>query len=110
MKIVLLLSLVSLSYSLLTPQKSRSFRSSLNLAPIVPPSNDATSVSKDSITSVMNKFEIAPASTLLPLATLLMPLQDVLAKGGEYGILEGRIGSMMHPLTMFALFATSLYR
>eukprot|EP00607_Mallomonas_marina_P001051 CAMPEP_0182427588 /NCGR_PEP_ID=MMETSP1167-20130531/18803_1 /TAXON_ID=2988 /ORGANISM="Mallomonas Sp, Strain CCMP3275" /LENGTH=252 /DNA_ID=CAMNT_0024609923 /DNA_START=240 /DNA_END=998 /DNA_ORIENTATION=+ len=34
---------------------------------------------------------------------------DVLAKGGEYGILEGRTAALVHPLTMSILFVASLY-
>lgn len=40
---------------------------------------------------------------------IIFPIQDAFAKGGEYGILEGRTASMLHPLTMLALFATSIY-
>jgi len=43
------------------------------------------------------------------LVSNFMPLEPANAKGGEYGAWEGRIASMMHPMTMSALFLTSLY-
>ena len=46
---------------------------------------------------------------LAPLATMLLPVQAAYAKDGAYGILEGRIASLMHPTTMALLFLTSLY-
>ena len=55
-----------------------------------------------------DSFKLNPA-TLAPLATVLLPLQSAYAKGGEYGIFEGRTASLMHPITMAALFFTSLY-
>lgn len=45
-------------------------------------------------------------AVLIPLL-LLMPWQA--AEANEYGILAGRTASMIHPLTNFALFATSIY-
>ena len=48
-------------------------------------------------------------SATVAASALLIPTQDAFAKGGEYGILEGRTGSMAHPITMFALFGTSIY-
>lgn len=35
--------------------------------------------------------------------------QDAYAVGGEYGILEGRILSLVHPVVMLALFAATGY-
>ena len=46
---------------------------------------------------------------ILALGILLMPCSEAFAKDGAYGIFEGRTASMLHPVTMFALFATSLY-
>eukprot|EP01036_Dinobryon_divergens_P028693 gene28693-37681_t len=45
----------------------------------------------------------------ITIAALLFPLQDVAADAGSYGVLAGRTASMLHPITNFALFATSLY-
>ena len=45
----------------------------------------------------------------IAIATLLFPLQEVVADAGSYGVLAGRTASMLHPMTNFALFATSLY-
>lgn len=116
MKFQLLLTLLPLSASFLAPPKARSFHLVLNSSPVLPPSsnqpflNENENENEDSITSIMNQFETAPISALLPFAALLVPFQEVMAKGGEYGILEGRIGSMLHPVTMLLLFATSLHR
>ena len=49
------------------------------------------------------------AAATAAVSALLVPTQEAFAKGGEYGILEGRTGSMAHPITMFALFGTSIY-
>lgn len=35
--------------------------------------------------------------------------QDAYAAGGEYGILEGRIFSLIHPVVMFSLFVATGY-
>ena len=40
---------------------------------------------------------------------LLLPMQDAVAGGAEYGIFAGRTASMLHPVTMLLLFGTSLY-
>jgi hypothetical protein len=58
--------------------------------------------------SSKHDFSISPA-TAVSIITLFAPLQEAYAKGGEYGIFEGRIASMAHPFTMFALLATSVY-
>ena len=59
------------------------------------------------------KAQNVPPSSItaatIGMSSLLVPTQEAFAKGGEYGILEGRIGSMAHPITMFALFGTSIY-
>ena len=63
-----------------------------------------------SISSPISASSAKAASiTAAAAAALLLPTQEAFAKGGEYGILEGRIGSMAHPIVMFALFATSIY-
>jgi hypothetical protein len=59
--------------------------------------------------TLLQSAEGKGALMMLPVLTLLFPVQEAIAKGGEYGILEGRLGSMMHPLTMGLLFVTSLY-
>ena len=53
-------------------------------------------------------FNIHPA-LLLSALTLLVPLEDASAAGGAYGIFEGKLASMAHPVTMLALFGTSVY-
>ena len=56
-----------------------------------------------------NIFDTKPATMSAVFTALLVPTQEVWAKGGEYGLLEGRTASLMHPITMFALFGTSVY-
>ena len=53
-------------------------------------------------------FQIHPA-LLLSALTLLVPLEDASAAGGAYGVFEGKLASMAHPVTMLALFGTSVY-
>lgn len=53
-------------------------------------------------------FRIHPALILSAL-TLLVPLEDASAAGGAYGVFEGKLASMAHPVTMLALFGTSVY-
>jgi len=48
-------------------------------------------------------------SVVTTLSMLLLPTQAAFAGGSEYGILAGRTGSMLHPVTMLLLFGTSLY-
>ena len=55
-----------------------------------------------------NEFNIHPALILSAL-TLLVPLEDASAAGGAYGVFEGKLASMAHPVTMLALFGTSVY-
>lgn len=58
------------------------------------------------------KHELAGA-TLFGAAGLLTPLlldvENAMAQKGEYGIVEGRIASMTHPVLMFFLFGASVY-
>lgn len=51
---------------------------------------------------------IALMSTIIAATALMLP-ENAFAKGGEYGILEGRTASMLHPVTMLMLFCTSVY-
>lgn len=63
--------------------------------------------------SVESAFDMPSISiesaSLASLATLLLPLQNAWAGENAYGILAGRTASMLHPVTMLLLFATSLY-
>ncbi len=43
------------------------------------------------------------------LAPLVLDSSAALAKGREYGIIEGQIFSLMHPAIMFFLFGSSVY-
>jgi hypothetical protein len=45
----------------------------------------------------------------VPLLSLFIPIQDAIAQGGKFVVLEGRIASMLHPVTMLVLFGTSLF-
>jgi hypothetical protein len=40
---------------------------------------------------------------------LLAPVEGAMAAAGDYGLLAGRTASMLHPITMFLLFGTSIY-
>lgn len=62
---------------------------------------------KDNVNTEEN-FQIHPALILSAL-TLLVPLEDASAQGGAYGVFEGKLASMAHPVTMLALFGTSIY-
>lgn len=62
---------------------------------------------KDNVNTEEN-FQIHPALILSAL-TLLVPLEDASAAGGAYGVFEGKLASMAHPVTMLALFGTSVY-
>lgn len=55
----------------------------------------------------LSSFELPSSALLISLSTLLIPYQDAMAN--EYGILAGRTGSMLHPVTMLMLFLTSIY-
>lgn len=43
------------------------------------------------------------------LTPILLDVQNALAQKGEYGIVEGRIASMTHPVLMGFLFGASVY-
>mmetsp|Transcript_20399 Transcript_20399/g.19716 ORF Transcript_20399/g.19716 Transcript_20399/m.19716 type:complete len:315 (+) Transcript_20399:58-1002(+) len=49
------------------------------------------------------------SAVLLSAISLLIPFEDANAAGGAYGVFEGKLASMAHPVTMLALFGTSLY-
>jgi len=51
--------------------------------------------------------EMKAMALLGALATVFLPVEGAFAN--EYGIFAGRTASMLHPVTMFALFATSVY-
>ena len=53
--------------------------------------------------------DVPLTTAFISMASLLLPIEEAVAKDGAYGILEGRTASMMHPLTMLALFGTSIY-
>jgi Protein of unknown function (DUF4079) len=63
-------------------------------------SNENSESTKDSI--------LLPALALSALS-LLIPVEDAHAQGGAYGVFEGKLASMAHPVTMLALFGTSVY-
>ena len=50
----------------------------------------------------MNAKALAQASALM--LPLLLNAGEAAAKGGEYGVLEGRTFAFVHPITMGALF------
>lgn len=57
-----------------------------------------------------NKVTKASLSVLSSLTLpLLLPAQEAVAKGGEYGLLEGRSFALVHPLSMFVLFTLTAW-
>ena len=60
------------------------------------------------MTSDSNDMQVA-AALMTAMMTVFLPLDDAMAANGAYGIFENRAASMMHPLTMAALFFTSMY-
>lgn len=46
---------------------------------------------------------------ILPVFAMFLSAEPAFADASQYGVLAGRTASMMHPITNFALFATSLY-
>jgi hypothetical protein len=57
-----------------------------------------------------NNNSLKSLITIPTFVALLSPIKEAFATEGAYGIFEGRTASMLHPLTMLALFATSMYR
>lgn len=54
-------------------------------------------------------FQRALLTATAGLTPFLLSVQDAYAAGGEYGILEGRIFSLIHPVVMFSLFVATGY-
>lgn len=50
---------------------------------------------------------LAQAAALL--GPLVLGASDAMAKGGEYGVLEGRTFAFIHPIVMGVLFLTTAY-
>ena len=68
----------------------------------------------DVLTAAMssnNQINLQSFSVLLvPIIAFFLSMPEpAIADASQYGILAGRTASMMHPITNFALFATSLY-
>lgn len=66
------------------------------------------------VSSVSEGSEQAEAVTSLAAllglgAVMLLPVQEAVAGGSEYGIFAGRTASLLHPVTMLLLFGTSVY-
>lgn len=54
-------------------------------------------------------FNIINPAIILSVMSLLIPVESATAAGGAYGVFEGKLASMAHPVTMLALFTTSVY-
>ena len=67
---------------------------------------DVASQAPTSTSMEFTKFELAAASIA---GSLLIPAGDAMAKGGEFGIIEGRSVALLHPLGMALLFGTTVY-
>ncbi|CAI5485328.1 unnamed protein product [Closterium sp. Naga37s-1] len=54
----------------------------------------------------LEKATLMSAAAMTP---LLLNVQDAMAAGGEFGLLEGRTAALVHPFVMGGLFFTTLY-
>jgi len=95
--------------SLVSSRNRFSFRASFH-----PDSLDRTDVpaaifdKSNELSAENSKFnDFIPVASAATLISALMYSEPAIAN--EYGILAGRTASMIHPLTNFALFATSIY-
>ena len=105
MKLLLALLPLCASLKVMTLRSSKSNPFVLNSI-----NNNNNDLDVDETTSFRkNKFDFSNILMTSTALSLLMPVQEAFAIGGEYGLLEGRIGSMLHPFTMLALFGTSVY-
>merc|ERR1719487_14486 len=52
--------------------------------------------------------DAAAAATAAAVASSLLAPEAALAKGGEYGVVEGKVVSLIHPLVMGSVFLCSL--
>mmetsp|Transcript_18939 Transcript_18939/g.22669 ORF Transcript_18939/g.22669 Transcript_18939/m.22669 type:complete len:325 (+) Transcript_18939:79-1053(+) len=63
--------------------------------------------------STEEKFQLLEGRMFLALTALssgfFLPVEEAAAKGGEYGILEGRTAALLHPAIFGVLFTASLY-
>lgn len=68
--------------------------------------NDDVAETTQSASFFLQRALLTASATVTP---FLLSAQDAYAVGGEYGILEGRILSLVHPVVMLALFAATGY-
>ena len=65
------------------------------------------------IPGINNNGDMMDLKSLAPVAAFLAPLflaaDDAAAKGGEWGVLEGRTFAFVHPIVMGTLFLTTAY-
>lgn len=66
----------------------------------------SSSAGKNSTLSMMNDMMLMSAAAATP---FLLDVDSAMAKGREFGIVEGRIFSLMHPAVMGAFFFGSLW-
>ena len=79
------------SYTSSSTLSAKSFSSDRSYDPL---NLAAAEDSSSKTTKINNNLALTAA-----VAALLVPTQDAWAKGGEYGLLEGRTASLMHPAT-----------
>lgn len=62
---------------------------------------------------IQDQHSLSLLQSLLPAvlsaAAVFSPVEDAMAAAADYGVLAGRTGSMLHPITMLLLFGTSVY-
>lgn len=75
---------------------------------LMPSSFEPPGAETKQLTMKTPEFHINPSGLLFLLPAIFMSLEPAVADS-SYGILAGRTASMLHPITNFALFATSIY-
>merc|ERR1711966_252578 len=70
----------------------------------------SSSEKKSSFTSLSSE-DVGRTALLATIASspIVLSAQDAFAKGGEFGLLEGRTAALVHPFFLGIMYATSLY-
>ena len=71
----------------------------------------SSSEKKSSFTSSSSSEDVGRTALLATIASspIVLSAQDAFAKGGEFGLLEGRTAALVHPFFLGIMYATSLY-
>lgn len=113
MRLVLVCALVAVSTTAFKSIPSRRLNARTSLNSIqeknVENENYFQPISFSNEDSDLTKSSILLPALAFSALSLLVPLEDAHAQGGAYGVFEGKLASMAHPVTMLALFGTSVY-